>query len=309
MKNEISTDVPFEKLPEQSFLVTATGEAIFDEINVGKLPNDWHALDISKLVEPGFVHRARVDYLSKFGSRILTALVLTAGLSIMATLGITALIGNNAGKPTAPSTFEKLVTAPITFISGNYPSAPEVGSTGKPVLDFGSIRWQPRVQLTGADAASDWVTKAADLEAIIKMELAALEKTGKLDPKIATSAINDIRETWSTPTVEVPASIDANGAAVPAKLEGGKPDTFRVVLTDDNVFVFSIVLAPTDGGRQMWTPWSGVFHKNSDGKWSFLNLTVPGVPSYVVRGFDSVAVNDISNTAAKAFPLLVRSQK
>lgn len=307
----IDNKVPFEKVPEKSFLVTATGEAIYDNINVGKLPDDWHALDISKLVEPGFVWRARLDYLSKYGSKVLTALVLASGLSIMVAGFGVGLLNSKGGAATPPSFVEKLITAPWTFVTGNYPAAVPSEKSDRPVLDFGQVRWQPKVGLGPADAGSDWVTKANDLEALVKMELAALEKTGKLDPKIATTPMADVRETWSSPATEkeVPASVDANGMPTLAQkvMEGGKPDTLRVVDAGDSIFVFSVVLVTAENSpNRTWTPWAGVLHKGSAG-WEYKNFSVPGVGSYQIKAFGSVSANDIPHAVAKAFPLLVRT--
>ena len=90
MKSKFTTtsvDTPCETLPETSFLVTPTGEAIYDNINVGKLPENWFpnpetgslGLDVAQLVTPGFIWRARLDYMSKHGAKVLTALLVTAG--------------------------------------------------------------------------------------------------------------------------------------------------------------------------------------------------------------------------------------
>lgn len=285
MKNErIEKQPPDKELEPQagSVLFMPTGEAIDDlGMNVGKLPDNWFRLDISKLVEPGFAWRARIDYLSKLGTKLAAAIVLVGGASIMlATAGATLL--SSKGKAEPPGFIEKLVTAPIATLTFSYPSTEDK----RPRLDFSNLDWRPPVALTSEDSVADWVTHGRDIPEIIQIELEALRETGKLDPTLAMIPISDLRGTWSAPAER-----------------GGKPEYLRVATSGDAYFVTTIALVH-QGSTRSWMPWAGVFHKQG-GEWGYRDLIVPGVSTYRTPGMEAISVSDIPFAYAKAFPAQV----
>ncbi|MFB0827740.1 hypothetical protein ACEU07_20910 [Chromobacterium violaceum] len=243
-----------------------------------------------KLVTPGHVWVARLNTFTWIGAVVLGLFALSLVRDIYGnTVGLAKRLQEvNQAEPT---TWERLKAAPWDTLKG-MASGDTGGGRVRPVIDMnalGSIMALPAPGQT-LDVAN--LAKPADLKGYVDAQIVSLNKTGKLSSDFpACEPMADLRKPWVSPKT-------------------GKPDAIlcNMAKSGDTIWMASFV---SNGDPYYPAPraWFGVFHKDSAGKWAYLNTQIINAASAQLPGYKSVNLDMIPFQFAADFPYLVAKQE
>lgn len=233
-----------------------------------------------QLVTPGHTWQARLNRVTWIGALLLALFALSLARDIHGnTIGLgKAMATVDAQEP--GTWFERFRAAPWATLRGSLTG----GAAGDSQAPRPTLSTQAIQPFPDTDLDVSGLTPPSELVAFVKLQLDALQRTGKLSAEYDCDPMTSLKGAW-------------------VNSKTGTPNIPRCKVSADTVWLASLV-AEGEGMYQPAVPWLGVFHVEN-GTWAYRNVQLPTVRTVALPGFDSLPLDYIAYQAAKDFPDLV----